>query len=569
MDQKLKNSSNLFVIFLFGWTLINAVQAGFMELHPDEAYYWIYSRFPDWGYFDHPPMVAFFIKAGDALFQSKFGLRLLTIISNTLSVYLLWQILRKYSTDVKLFIILFSSILIFHIYGFITTPDSPLFFFSILFFYVYQRYAAEDKITLAIWLSLIIAAMFYSKYHGVLLVFFTILSNLKLFKRPSFYLIILLVVILFAPHIYWQIQNGYPSIYYHLIDRSAKPYKFEYTSDYLLGQLLIAGPLVGWYLYKSAVSVSNKDIFIRAIKFNFYGIFLFFLLSTFKGRVEPHWTLIAFPPLFILSFIYISQKTEILNWFYKLAFVNIAVILIMRLVVIIPLPGIQNFKQVAYYYGAENWAKQIKSLAADKPVVILGGFQEASQYNFYNRTLSGFAYDSRYYRKNQFDIWPLEDSLRNKKVYYVNSESHGVKVIQDTILTSKGDFYGRWIDDVRLFQKVDISTQLPGNFWKASSFRKLKLKIYNPYNQSISFSNKNQKWDCFLEFGFMEKGKINEFKPVISNFDKLIIASKESAEISAVIRSPVKSGEYKLIFSIRTDPFPGSRNSRMIPVTIN
>ena len=569
MIDKIKNSPHLFPVFLIIWTVINSIQAGFMELHPDEAYYWIYSRFLDWGYFDHPPMVAIFIKAGDALFQSKFGLRFLTIISNTLSVYFLWEILKKYSQDVKLFILLFSSILIFHIYGFITTPDSPLFFFSILFFYVYQRYAEEDKTKWAILLSLVIAGMFYSKYHGVLLVFFTVLSNLKLFKRPSFYLIILFAAILFAPHVYWQIHNGYPSVYYHLIDRSAKPYRFEYTSDYLLGQLLIAGPLVGWFLYRASVLVKSNDIFMRAVKFNFYGIFLFFLFSTFKGRVEPHWTLIAFPPLFILSFVYLSQKAGSFRWFYKLALFNVALILLARLVLIVPFPGIKDLKQVAYYYGGEEWAKQMKIIAGDNPVIIMGGFQEASRYDFYNRTLSGFAYDSRYYRKTQFDIWPLEDSIRNKKVYFASLESHGKGVSEDTLITPKGIFYTRWVDRVRTYQKVEISTQPGEDFWKAAGLRKLKLKIHNPYNQSISFANANQQWKCFLEYGFMENGSLKDFKPVISDFNKLVIPAKESVEISAIIRAPMQAGKYKLIFSIRTEPFPGSRNSNMISVIIN
>jgi hypothetical protein len=43
------------VLFYSAWLLINLIQAGSTELFDDEAYYWIYSRYPDWGYFDHPP----------------------------------------------------------------------------------------------------------------------------------------------------------------------------------------------------------------------------------------------------------------------------------------------------------------------------------------------------------------------------------------------------------------------------------------------------------------------------------------------------------------------------------
>jgi hypothetical protein len=30
----------------------------------DEAYYWVYSKFLDWGYFDHPPSGGFADKDG-------------------------------------------------------------------------------------------------------------------------------------------------------------------------------------------------------------------------------------------------------------------------------------------------------------------------------------------------------------------------------------------------------------------------------------------------------------------------------------------------------------------------
>jgi hypothetical protein len=50
MTKTLKLSfALLFVLQLF-------VASGF-ELAHDEAYYWLYSRHMDWGFFDHPPFV--------------------------------------------------------------------------------------------------------------------------------------------------------------------------------------------------------------------------------------------------------------------------------------------------------------------------------------------------------------------------------------------------------------------------------------------------------------------------------------------------------------------------------
>jgi hypothetical protein len=375
--------------------------------------------------------------------------------------------------------------------------------------------------------------------------------------------------LLFAPHIYWQFVHDFPSVYYHLFDRSAKPYRSEYTSDYLISQILVAGPLIGWFLYKAAVSAKSSDAFIRAVKFNFYGIIIFFLVSTFKGRVEPHWTLLAFPGMLILSYIYLSNLQSIPSWIRKLAIANVILIILIRIVFIVPLPGMNRIKFISNYHNSKQWAGQIHDKAGENFVILQGGFQEASLYNFYNNTIKGFAYDTRYYRKTQFDIWPLEDSLRNKPAYYVTYESQRTNSVEDTIQTAKGVFYGRYLPDVRTFQKVHISTEPFTDPWKAGGLRSLKVKIQIPYSEPISFSNKDVASKCFLESGFIQKGKIVQFNPVISKIGRVIIEPHSSVTIPVIIRAPLTAGEYKLVFSFRTEPFPGSRNSNMIPVKIN
>src|ERR1700743_3208087 len=85
--------------FLLCWTILNLIQAYTLEIHADEAYYWLYSKFLDWGYFDHPPMVALFIRIGDSIVHNEFGLRMLTVFASSVSIYLLWLILKRYAVD--------------------------------------------------------------------------------------------------------------------------------------------------------------------------------------------------------------------------------------------------------------------------------------------------------------------------------------------------------------------------------------------------------------------------------------------------------------------------------------
>jgi hypothetical protein len=566
VDQKAYAQKTLY-IFLAAWATINVLQATFTDLHPDEAYYWLYSKFLDWGYFDHPPMVAVFIRIGDSLTHSTLGLRLVTIITTTLSFFLLWETVKGYSQNIKLFILLAASIVLFHVYGFITTPDSPLFFFTVLFFYLYQRYLKEDNYVIAAILALVIACLLYSKYHAILVLFFTILSNFKLFKRPSFWFIIVFSITAFLPHIWWQVQNNYPSFYYHIIDRSAEAYRLEFTYQYIIGQLALAGPLVGWYLYRNASLLKSEDAFVKTLKSNFYGIFVFFFLSTFKGRVEAHWTLPAMVCLFLLAYLQLA-KSPAPKWFTKLAIVNISLIVIARLVLLFPIPLLQKNPFIASYFGTENWANDIKKVAGDHPVIFVDSFQWPSKYNFYTNSTKGYAYDSRTYRKNQYDIWPLEDSLKDKKVLYL-LQHIDTSLKQDTIQTGKGIFYGTWIENARIYQKVNITPQNISGTWKPEQTIPMNLEIFNPYAEPIYLGNKDQKWKCHLEYGYKVEGKlIGPMHPVLANLENVNIISKGSEILPAVIHAPSKAGKYKLVFSIRTEPFYGSRNSSHISIEV-
>ena len=550
--------------FLLFWTLLNTLQAYTLELHGDEAYYWVYSRFLDWGYFDHPPMVAAFIRIGDSIMHNELGLRLLTVITSSASIYLLWLILKKYTAGAKWFMLVISGLFIFHIYGFTTTPDSPLLFFTVLFYYFYQRYINEDKWGLAFVLAIVSAGLLYSKYHGIILIGLTILSNIKLLKRPSFWLIAVGAMALFLPHILWQINHGFPSVKYHLFDRSASVYHLDFTTLYPLGQLAMAGPLIGWFLFYSAAKTKVSDAFVRCLMVNFVGTFLFFLLSTFKGEVQPHWTLIAFVPLLMLAIIRFSQHGNPPKWFYGLAVANIALILFIRSALLFQYPSVMNIGQFKSYFGFRDWTKRVHEKAGDSYVIIRDGFQDPSKYNYYTNSTKCMSYDSRYYRKTQYDIWSIEDSLQHKRVYFLQDGPEKGVTTDSVVDEYDRKYCSGWVDDVRTYQQVDID-MVPEKL-KASPGQLIRfnLTIHDPYKHAISFGDGSNLHKAFLEACFFQDGDIKYSCKADSVFNAINIGAGATAKYTFAVKAPVKKGKYDLFFSIRTDPFPGSKNSAEI-----
>ncbi|MDO7619948.1 MAG: 4-amino-4-deoxy-L-arabinose transferase, partial [Flavobacteriaceae bacterium] len=71
------NKQKLFWGIMVFIGLANTLQAVFTELIYDEAYYWYFSKQLDWGYFDHPPMVAAMIALGQLFFKGTLGVRII------------------------------------------------------------------------------------------------------------------------------------------------------------------------------------------------------------------------------------------------------------------------------------------------------------------------------------------------------------------------------------------------------------------------------------------------------------------------------------------------------------
>jgi 4-amino-4-deoxy-L-arabinose transferase-like glycosyltransferase len=188
------------------WLAVNIVSAFFTRLYSDEAYYTLFAKQLDFGYFDHPPMIALMIRIGSFLLKNEIGVRLLSVIAITLALYFTYRLADVHKP--VLFLTAIFSMFGLNILGFLALPDSPLLFFSVLFFLIYKKFLNKENILNSILLGVTMAAMLYSKYHGILILLFTIISNLKLLRSGKFRLAMVIAFLLFLPHIIWQLNNN-------------------------------------------------------------------------------------------------------------------------------------------------------------------------------------------------------------------------------------------------------------------------------------------------------------------------------------------------------------------------
>ncbi len=496
----------IFGIGLIVFFIINILQAAFFDLHFDEAYYWVYSRNLAWGYFDHPPMVSVLIFLGTKLFGGYLGVRFFFVLLSAISFILLWDMVKPYGGSPLLYWLMVFSIGLWIPYTFYAVPDGPLFFFTILFLWLYRKYLQKQTWGIIFVIAIATAGLIYSKYHGFLLLFFVFLSNWKLVKERKAWVLVFLLLIFLIPHFIWQYENQFPTFRYHLVDSHQTSYKIDVTLNYLLGTILLTGPVLGWFFLYSAAKYRPSDTWEKALKFVFAGIFLFFFVVTFGGDIELHWPLIAYIPMLILSYAFVVQNAGWQKLVRKLGVISFFVFFSVRIYLLIgasscPLNAVRNM------VGWKEEMAILKNEAGDKPVVFSESYQKASLYAFYsNRPNTTYPLLSGFYKYSQFDLMPTEDKIQGKDVLFVSMDKN---LMKDNFRHIKGDIKDWYLRDISNFNsysllelKADTSTFLIKN----NVLNIPEINLFNPYSRVVELEG-NTDLQAHLQLYIIKNGR--------------------------------------------------------------
>jgi len=471
-----------FIFFLILFLIINLLQSHFTSLFEDEAYYWVWSKDLAFGYFDHPPLVALWIKISSFFFNGELGVRFFSTISFTIMLIFIWLLIdiKEKWNYVWLFFLLIISVVFLNIYGFITTPDTPLLLFVAVFLYFYKQFLKNNNWTNTLLLGFSMAALLYSKYHGILIILFTLLSNLDLLKNKKFWAASVFGFLLFIPHLHWQYVNDFPSFRYHLIERGAKKYKIGHTLIHFVNQIAIVGitfPVIYMAFFKQ--KISSK--FERALKFITLGFIIFFFFSSFKSNPQAQWTAAILIPLIILSFPYLVHHQKARKWLIILGTIQFGILLIIRVF----LANSSISPIVLEPHIAKTWITKLKQKTNNKPIVFLNSYRNASMYSFYTG-IKTHSYSLLGGRKSQYDLNDFEDKMQHDHVYVVSKFLNRDPFL---IKKKKDSLKGYAIKDYTTFQKVKCTIEKNTLNMKEGEKYNFTFRFTNTYNKNINFDH--------------------------------------------------------------------------------
>lgn len=386
---------------LIAWKLYLAAS---LQLHPDEAYYWLWARHLDWGYFDHAPMIGYLIRTTTVFADSEAWVRLSgTLATLTVSV-LIWRLAVQMFLSTQ---VASASVLLFNAFPMtalgllIVTPDVPVFVCWALCVYLFWQIVQTGQARWWYALGLGAGLALLSKYTAVLLLpcvflYLLVSEERRWLKTWHPYLALLLTALVFMPVVYWNSQHEWISFRYQLgHGLKGEGYALERVGEYLAGQAVIVGPLAwGVGLCALAAALFQKDKGVRWLLCSTLPVLVFFAFSSLKKTAAPNWPAFANVGLSMLIAWYLLQKPG--RWRQTLLGGAFAVSLLISLIVtlharfgVLPLaafsPEAAQADATHALYGWRELTQELERRSNGARLVITPDHQLSAAIRYYSR----------------------------------------------------------------------------------------------------------------------------------------------------------------------------------------
>jgi 4-amino-4-deoxy-L-arabinose transferase-like glycosyltransferase len=301
-------TERIWLAALFGLTVLRLILAATLPLAPDEAYYWLWSQHLQPGYYDHPPMVALFIRIGTCLFgASPLGIRLLGPLAAAGGSLLLWRAAEDICPNRHAGLIaagLFNASVIAGAGAILMTPDTPLILFWTATIAALGRLLAtrDPRWWLAIGVSAGLALL--SKYTAALLLagiglwLLTTRDGRRALATLWPWAGLGLAFIVFGPNLVWNHAHGWVS-YFKQGGRVAAfdpARSLQFLAELVFGQIALVTPIsfalmaAGiWRLIRARNAVAGLLLWLTLLPA------AIFLENTIAERVQANWPAIITP----------------------------------------------------------------------------------------------------------------------------------------------------------------------------------------------------------------------------------------------------------------------------------
>jgi dolichol-phosphate mannosyltransferase len=286
------------VAYAFVLRLIFSAQ---IELMPEEAYYWNYSRHLDIGYLDHPPLVAWLIRLGTSLFgSSEFGVRIAALGCGVAVSIFVFRLTRNvFGEQSALWALLFAQLLpFFFMSGFLMTPDAPLSAAWAASLYFLERALVAGRRSAWAGVGVAFGLGLLSKYTigllgvGAFIFMVADAEARRWLRRWEPYAAVIVAAALFAPVIVWNAQHDWASFAFQTSRRLAD--RPQFSLHKLVGAAIVlltpTGLATVWLAFRRRADAAPAARARRLLGLSLGVPLIVFLSFSLRHEVKLDWT---------------------------------------------------------------------------------------------------------------------------------------------------------------------------------------------------------------------------------------------------------------------------------------
>ena len=297
---------------------------GFAALLPitgDEGYFVLWGDHPAGGYYDHPPMVGWWLAALLPVSRAEWFLRLPAVVLPLILAWAAWRLARPHGPAAARWAALLVLWQPVNVWNVLITTDTPVILFSLLSVLAYllalQSPVPARRLGGQALAGLLLGLAFLGKYFAALLGF-AYLAHLLFVRRDAGRwtgFLLLLAAALPAPlyNLWWNSGQCWVNILFNFLNRNAAAgFDWQNPVLYLASLAYLATPWLLWTLWRARAGIAALAARLGEVRALCWlagvPLGLFALMSLWRP-VGLHWLVSFIPLLAVLAALALQTAT--------------------------------------------------------------------------------------------------------------------------------------------------------------------------------------------------------------------------------------------------------------------
>ncbi len=291
-------------------TLAQGLVIGRVELTFDEAYYSLWARFPQAGYLDHPPLVAWIIAASTALFGGgEFGVRALFWLSGALIPVMIavlgWRLFQDARVAAAAVLFWVGAPLVAG--APLATPDTPLVaFWTLALLGLTEVWRGRSGAWVLVGLAAGAAGLAKMSAGflalGIVLALAVTPSLRRQFATPGPWLAAALALATLSPFLLWNAAHGFATLAKQGGRLAAMRFAPRYLGEFLGAQLALFNPLTAAAALFATFRLRGPPSEpMRLLLATSAPALLYFAVHALHDRVQGNWLAPLYPACCLIA----------------------------------------------------------------------------------------------------------------------------------------------------------------------------------------------------------------------------------------------------------------------------